>query len=145
MYALCMSCQHPHHPHTDGSDTESGEEGDDGVGGGGGGGGGGTVADNPLASLKEKLRELSTAHDLVVKNCHQVMKLIPTEVVEEGGGGGGGGRGNGGGSSKLKEKLTMFKITANAMAKVLYKFPFISQLQLNYTHSTLLSHFTISM
>ena len=144
MCALCISLRHPHHPHhphTDGSDTESGEEGDDGVGGGGGGGG--TVADNPLASLKEKLRELSTAHDLVVKNCHQVMKLIPTEVVEEGGGG--GGRGNGGGGSKLKEKLTMFKITANAMAKVLYKFPFISQLQLNYTHSTLLSHFTISM
>ena len=70
------------------------------------GGGGG---DPPLKTMEEKLRDLNTAHDLVVKNSHQLMRLI-TEVEE-----GGVGKPN---CAKLKEKLTLFKLTTTAMVKV---------------------------
>ena len=70
------------------------------------GGGGG---DPPLKTMEEKLRDLNTAHDLVVKNSHQLMRLI-TEGEE-----GGVGKPN---CAKLKEKLTLFKLTTTAMVKV---------------------------
>ena len=70
------------------------------------GGGGG---DPPLKTMEEKLRDLNTAHDLVVKNSHQLMRLI-TEVEE-----GGVVKPN---CAKLKEKLTLFKLTTTAMVKV---------------------------
>lgn len=65
--------------------------------------------EHPLLIMQEKLHELNTAHDLVVKNSHQLMRQI-SEVEE-----GGLLKANG---SKLKEKLTLFKLTTSAMVKV---------------------------
>ena len=69
----------------------------------------GGAADQPLKTMDEKLRELNTAHDLVVKNSHQLIRLI-TEVEE-----GALVKPN---FAKLKEKLTLFKLTTTAMVKV---------------------------
>ena len=89
---------HPHIPPcTDDSENESDMEEESGGG------------EHPLLTMQEKLHELNTAHDLVVKNSHQLMRQI-SEVEE-----GGLLKANG---SKLKEKLTLFKLTTSAMVKV---------------------------
>ena len=75
---------------------------------------GGGTGDQPLKTMEEKLHDLNTAHDLVVKNSHQLMRLI-TEVEE-----GGLVKPN---CAKLKEKLTLFKLTTTAMVKVHAVFP----------------------
>ena len=75
---------------------------------------GGSTGDQPLKTMEEKLRDLNTAHDLVVKNSHQLMRLI-AEVEE-----GGLVKPN---CAKLKEKLTLFKLTTTAMVKVRAVFP----------------------
>ena len=64
--------------------------------------------DNPLSALKEKLGELTNAHDLMEKNCHQVAKLVSD--LEEG-----SSRST---AAKTKEKLTLFKLTSAALVKV---------------------------
>lgn len=62
---------------------------------------------NPVAQVTAKLQELSTAHDLVMKNGSAILRVIGdvegNHVPNE---------------SKLKEKLAMFKLTAGAMMKV---------------------------
>ena len=92
---------HTHTPHTD---SEGGTDTEDESGGGGGAGGGGSNED-PLTSLHDKLKELTTAHDIVVKNHNQLTKVIGD--LEEG-----GGRG------KVKEQLALFKLTAVGIVKV---------------------------
>ena len=92
-------CRHTHTPllFADESESESELEEDGGA------------AEQPLKTMDEKLRELNTAHDLVVKNSHQLIRLI-TEVEE-----GALVKPN---FAKLKEKLTLFKLTTTAMVKV---------------------------
>lgn len=62
---------------------------------------------NPLAQVTDKVKELTTAHELVTKNGNAILKVIGdaegNHVPNE---------------SKLKEKLVMFKLTAGAMVKV---------------------------
>lgn len=65
--------------------------------------------DNPLSTLKEKLGELTNAHDLMEKNCHQVTKLL-SELEE--------GSSSRSTAAKTKEKLTLFKLTSAALVKV---------------------------
>lgn len=77
---------------------------------GGGGSGSRKSPDNPLALLQEKLKGLSAAYDLVVKNSNQLMKIA--NMWESGGGGGELSE------QKPKEKFALFKITAEAMMKV---------------------------
>lgn len=84
--------------HADESDAGSGDEG---VAEGGHG--------NPVSAMQEKLKELSAAHDLVIKNNSQLIKQI-AEIE-----GGTVGRAS---IAKLKEKLALFKLTSDAMAKV---------------------------
>ena len=59
--------------------------------------------------MQEKLKELSAAHDLVIKNNALLVKQI-IEVE--------GGTVSGASLAKLKEKLALFKLTSDAMAKV---------------------------
>ena len=60
--------------------------------------------------MQEKLKELSSAaHDLVIKNNALLVKQI-MEVE--------GGAVSGASLAKLKEKLALFKLTSDAMAKV---------------------------
>ena len=60
--------------------------------------------------MQEKLKELSSAaHDLVIKNNALLVKQI-IEVE--------GGAVSGASLVKLKEKLALFKLTSDAMAKV---------------------------
>ena len=66
---------------------------------------------NPVAVMQEKLKELSAAHDLVIKNNAQLVKQIAE--IESGVMGGVSGW-----MSKLKERLALFKLTSDAMAKV---------------------------
>ena len=86
---------HTHSPRTDDSENESDMEEDRG--------------EPPLLSMEEKLLELTTAHDLVVRNSHLLVRQI-SEVEE-----GGLLQANG---SKLKEKLALFRLTTSAMVKV---------------------------
>ena len=58
------------------------------------------------------MKELSAAHDLVIKNNAQLVKQIAE--IESGMVGGAAGW-----MSKLKEKLALFKLTSDAMAKVI--------------------------
>ena len=92
--------------HTLTSDESDAGSGDEGVPGGGGAKG------NPVAVMQEKLKELSAAHDLVIKNNAQLVKQIAE--IESGMVGGAAGW-----MSKLKEKLALFKLTSDAMAKVI--------------------------
>ena len=64
--------------------------------------------DNPLATLQEKLKELNTAYELVVKNSHQLTKFA--SELESGA--------NKPNAGKPMEKLTLLKITAAAIVKV---------------------------
>ena len=64
---------------------------------------------NPVTAMQEKLKELSAAHDLVTKNNAQLVKQI-AEIE--------GGMVGGASLAKLKEKLALFKLTSDAMAKV---------------------------
>ena len=66
-----------------------------------------------MTILQEKLKELSAAHDLVVKNNAQLVKQI-AEIES----GVGGAKPLPAWMPKLKEKLALFKLTSDAMAKV---------------------------
>ncbi len=83
------------------SDSQSGSE-DESVGGGGR-----SSHDNPLAVLQDKLKELNTAYELVLKNSHQLSKLA-AELESKGNSDGG----------KPKEKFALLKITSSAIVKV---------------------------
>ena len=96
--ALRIYVHHIHTLYLDESDAGSGEEG---VFEGGRG--------NHIAAMQEKLKELSAAHDLVIKNNAQLVKQI-AEIE--------GGAVGGASIAKLKEKLALFKLTSDAMAKV---------------------------
>ena len=67
-----------------------------------------TKKDKPLAALQKTLRELNTAYELVEKNNHQLVQQIAETEVERGGV-----------TAKLKERLALFKLTADAMVKVM--------------------------
>ena len=62
-----------------------------------------------VTAMQDKLKELSAAHDLVIKNNAQLVKQI-AEIE--------GGMVGGASIAKLKEKLALFKLTSDAMAKV---------------------------
>ena len=64
--------------------------------------------DNPLATLQEKLKELTTAYELVVKNSHQLTKFA-SELES------GSSKPN---SGKPVEKFALLKITSAAVVKV---------------------------
>lgn len=64
--------------------------------------------DNPLATLQEKLKELTAAYELVVKNSHQLTKFA-SELES------GTSKPN---SGKPMEKFTLLKITSAAVVKV---------------------------
>lgn len=67
-----------------------------------------TAHDHPLAPLQEKLKELTTAYDLVVKNSHQLSKFVSD--LESGA--------SKATAAKPKENLALMKITSAAMVKV---------------------------
>ena len=67
-----------------------------------------TAHDHPLAALQDKLKELNTAYDLVVKNSHQLSKFVSDLET-------GASKTNAG---KPKETFTLMKITSAAMVKV---------------------------
>ena len=73
--------------------------------------GGGGFNDDPLTGLQDKLKELSLAHDIVVKNGHGLTKKIG-ELEESVGKGIEG---------KLSEQLALFKLTALGMIKVSHR------------------------
>lgn len=87
---MCVLCP------VDASDSQS--EFEDGAGGG---------SHDPLAALREKLKGLSAAYDLIVKNSQQLLKFA-NEWEESGAIS----------DVKPKEKFALFKITAAAMVKV---------------------------
>ena len=89
--------------HTHNKDESDGGSGDEGVPG--------DAKVNPVTAMQEKLKELSAAHDLVIKNNAQLLK----QIAETESGMAGGSSGS---MSKLKEKLALFKLTSDAMAKV---------------------------
>ncbi len=89
---------HTHHTHT--TESDSGPDSEDEKRGG--------SNENPLMGLQDKLSELGTAHDIVVKSGRGLAKNIG-ELEES------GGRGVGG---KLSEQLALFKLTALGMLKV---------------------------
>lgn len=64
--------------------------------------------DNPLAALQLKLKELTTAYELVLKNSHQLTKFA-SELESS------ASKPN---SGKPVEKLAMLKITSAAIVKV---------------------------
>ena len=64
--------------------------------------------DKPLAALQKTLRELNTAYELVEKNNHLLVQQIAETEVERKEV-----------TSKLKERLALFKLTADAMVKVM--------------------------
>lgn len=66
--------------------------------------------ETPVTALKEKLSELITTHNLVQQKHHELMKVLAD--VET------GKEETGTNLTKLKEKAVMFRVTANAMAKV---------------------------
>jgi len=66
--------------------------------------GAGASNEDPLTSLHDKLKELTTAHDIVVKNHNQLTKTI-------------GEREERGSSGKTTEQLALFKLTAAGMGK----------------------------
>lgn len=92
------------------SDCQSGSE-DDAQEGGATVGNSAAVGSEPheniLAALQDKLKELMTAYELVVKNSHQLLKFASELELESGGSAG-----------KPKEKVALFKITSSAVVKV---------------------------
>ena len=84
-----------------GSEDEGKEEGATGSGITSGGGSGGPQ-ESLLSTLQDKLKELTTAYDLMVKNSHQLSKF--TSELESGG--------------NSREKIALLKITSAAMVKV---------------------------
>lgn len=92
--------------YADVSDCQSGSEDEDEVKEGGAGGVCNSGPhDNPLAVLQVKLKELSTAYELVIKNNHQLAKFA-SELE------------SGGSAGKPKEKFALMKITSAAVVKV---------------------------
>ncbi|XP_064391969.1 oxysterol-binding protein 1-like isoform X2 [Halichondria panicea] len=87
------------------SESDSGPDSEDEKRGGG-------SNENPLMALQDKLAELGTAHDIVVKSGRGLAKSIG-ELEES------GGRGVGG---KLSEQLALFKLTALGMLKAADEF-----------------------
>ena len=66
-------------------------------------------SDQPLVNLRDKLKELTETHDLVLKHGHTMLRqlaeldndqLLPGAVA------------------KVKEKIALFKLTTGAMMKV---------------------------
>ena len=66
-------------------------------------GGDGTTNENPLDLLHDKVMELTAAYELVVKNSSKIFEL--EDSVNKGGNFAG----------NLKERLSLFKVTASAM------------------------------
>ena len=87
------------------SDCQSGSEDGDEVKEGVAGGVSNSPHDNPLAVLQVKLKELTTAYELVIKNNHQLTKFA-SELE------------SGGSTGKPKEKFALLKITSAAVVKV---------------------------
>lgn len=90
--------------HVDVSDCQSGSE-DEAKERGAAGGSSASPHENVLTALQEKLKELTTAYELVVKNCHQLSKFA-SELE------------SGGSAGKPMEKVTLLKITSTAVVKV---------------------------
>ena len=65
--------------------------------------------DQPLELMKDKLRELTEAHDLVLKHGHTMLRQL-SDVEND--------QLAAGTMSKVKEKVAMFKLTTGAMMKV---------------------------
>ena len=65
--------------------------------------------DQPLDQMKDKLRELTEAHDLVLKHGHTMLRQLSD--IE-------GDQLAAGTMTKVKEKIAMFKLTTGAMMKV---------------------------
>ena len=67
--------------------------------------------DQPLVNLKDKLRELTETHDLVLKHGHAMLRQLAEvdgdQVLPPAGA-----------VAKVKEKIAMFKLTTGAMMKV---------------------------
>ena len=91
---------HPH-PYTHAEDSLSESEDEEGAVSS-------SKKDKPLAALQKKLRELNTAYELVEKNNHMLVQQIAETEVERKEV-----------TSKLKERLALFKLTADAMVKVM--------------------------
>lgn len=92
---------------SDVSDCQSGSDDEEREGGGATGGGTNTGTDeNLLSALQDKLKELTTANDLVIKNSHQLSKFV--SELEAGG--------------KPLEKVALLKITSAAMVKAAEEF-----------------------
>ena len=87
--ATCVHCVVHNYVLLDASDEEKSEE-------------------DPLTELKDKLSELLTAHNMIQSRHHELMKAI-TDLE--------GGKDKNG--AKLKEKAALFKITSDAMIKVI--------------------------
>ena len=95
------TCTLSPYTHTEDSLSESEDEG---------GAASSSKKDKPLAALQKKLRELNTAYELVEKNNHLLVQQIAETEVER--------REV---SAKLKERLALFKLTADAMVKVMMR------------------------
>ena len=91
------------------SDSRSGSEEDEpasrGATGGSGPVGNTGPHENLLTTLQDKLKELTAAYELVVKNSHQFTKFA-------------GELESGGNAAKAKEKVALLKITSIAVVKV---------------------------
>jgi hypothetical protein len=61
-----------------------------------------------MTQLRKKMKELSAAHDVIVRNSQVLLKQITTEVE---------GSGSGHLDPTLKENLSLFRLTADAMVK----------------------------
>lgn len=67
--------------------------------------------DQPLVNLKDKLRELTETHDLVLKHGHAMLRQLAELEGDK-------GLPPAGAVAKVKEKIAMFKLTTGAMMKV---------------------------
>ncbi len=65
--------------------------------------------DNPLAVLQTKLKELTTAYDLVLKNCQSMAKLASDLETSQS---------SKQGAGKPAENVALIKLTCSAMVKV---------------------------
>ena len=83
--------------------TQSSDDSDDG--------GDDDEHDQPLVNLKDKMRELTETHDLVLKHGHAMLRQLAEvdsdQVLPPAGA-----------VAKVKEKIAMFKLTTGAMMKV---------------------------
>ncbi|CAI8024455.1 Oxysterol-binding protein 1 [Geodia barretti] len=71
-------------------------------------GGGERGRDEGMTQLRKKMKELSAAHDVIVRNSQVLLKQITTEVE---------GSGSGHLDPTLKENLSLFRLIADAMVK----------------------------